>query len=111
MRLPLVIVFSGIFLMMIYVTVRASLQISIWEVWDSFAANPWAVATLYDAYSGFSIFWIWTAWRERTWSARLLWFVLIMGLGNIATSLYLLIQLMRLEPGQPASAILQKRAA
>ena len=61
MKLPLVIVFSGIFLMMIFVTVRASLAISIWEVWDSYAANPWAVATLYDAYSGFSIFWIWVA--------------------------------------------------
>lgn len=111
MKLPLVIVSSGIFLMMIFVTVRASLAISIWDVWDSYAANPWAVATLYDAYSGFSIFWLWVAWRERTWGALLLWLVLIMGLGNIATSLYLLIQLLRLAPDQPASAILGKRAA
>ena len=95
--------------MMIYVTVQASLAISIWDVWDSYAANPWAVATLYDAYSGFSIFWIWVAWREHTWSARLLWFLLIMGLGNIATSFYLLVQLLRLHPDQPASAILGKR--
>lgn len=111
MRLPLVIVFSGIFLLMIFVTVRASLAISILDVWDSYAANPWAVATLYDAYSGFSIFWIWVAWREQTWGARLLWFLLIMALGNIATSLYLLIQLLRLAPDQPASAILGKRIA
>ena len=111
MRLPLVIVFSGIFLAMLYITVKASLQISIWEVWDSYAANPWAVATLYDAYAGFSIFWIWVAWRERGWGARLLWFVLIMSLGNIASSLYLLIQLLQLQPGQPASAILGKRMA
>jgi hypothetical protein len=110
-RVPLVIVFAGIFLMMIYVTVRASLAISIWDVWDSYAANPWAVATLYDAYSGFLIFWLWVAWRERSWAARALWFVLVMALGNIATSLYLLIQLMRLHPDQPASAILQRRSA
>jgi hypothetical protein len=110
-RLPLVIVFTGIFFMMIYVTVRASLAISIWDVWDSYAANPWAVATLYDAYSGFSIFWIWVAWRERTWSARALWFVLIMALGNIATSLYLVIQLLRLLPDQSPSDILNRRTA
>lgn len=111
MRLPLVILFSGIFLVMVYVTVRASLAISIWDVWDSYAANPWAVATLYDAYSGFIIFYVWVAWRERSWGARLLWFVLIMGLGNIATSLYLLAQLLRLAPDQPASAILGRKAA
>jgi hypothetical protein len=111
LRLPLVILFSGIFLVMVYVTVRASLAISIWDVWDSYAANPWAVATLYDAYSGFIIFYVWVAWRERSWGARLLWFVLIMGLGNIATSLYLLAQLLRLAPDQPASAILGRKAA
>jgi hypothetical protein len=111
LRLPLVILFSGIFLVMVYVTVRASLAISIWDVWDSYAANPWAVATLYDAYSGFIIFYVWVAWRERSWRARLLWFVLIMGLGNIATSLYLLAQLLRLAPDQHASAILGRKAA
>ncbi|MEP6963809.1 MAG: DUF1475 family protein, partial [Acidobacteriota bacterium] len=89
MRLPLVILFSGMFLMMIYVTVRAQLAISIWDIWEAYSANPWAIATLYDAYSGFTIFWLWTAYRERTWGARLLWFVLVMALGNIATSFYL----------------------
>jgi hypothetical protein len=34
-----------------------------------------------------------------------------MGLGNIATSFYLLVQLLRLHPDQPASAILGKRTA
>lgn len=111
MKLPLVIVFSSILIMMVFVTVRASMAISIFDVWESYAANPWAVATLYDAYSGFTIFWIWVAWRERSWGNRVLWLVLIMGLGNIATSLYLVLQLLRLSPGQPASAILAKRAA
>ncbi|MEO8096916.1 MAG: DUF1475 family protein [Acidobacteriota bacterium] len=111
MRLPLVILFSGMFLVMVYVTVRAGLAISIWDVWESYAANPWAVATLYDAYSGFTIFWLWVAYRERTWGARALWFVLVMALGNIATSFYLLLQLMRLSPQEPVSNILGKRPA
>lgn len=96
---------------MVYVTVRAGLAISIWDVWESYAANPWAVATLYDAYSGFTIFWLWVAYRERTWGARALWFVLVMALGNIATSFYLLLQLMRLSPQEPVSNILGKRPA
>jgi hypothetical protein len=38
-----------------------------------------------------------------------LWFVLIMGLGNIAMSLYVLIQLVRLRPEEPAEAMLWRR--
>jgi hypothetical protein len=50
------------------------------------------------------------AYRETKLWVKALWFVLIMGLGNIAMSLYVLIQLFRLKPGEPASAILMKRA-
>jgi hypothetical protein len=102
---------AAIFVMMVYVTVRASLQQTIWETWASYSANPWAVATLYDAYSGFTLFWLYTAWRERTWPARILWFVLIMALGNIATAGYLFLQLARLRPDQPVSAVLERRPA
>jgi len=42
------------------------------------------------------------------WS-RVLWFVLIMGLGNIAISLYVLIQLLGLRREEPAEAILWRR--
>lgn len=97
--------------MMVYVTVRASLQQSIFETWDDYAANPWAVATLYDAYSGFTLYWLWVAWRERTVGRAALWFVLIMGLGNIATAAYLFWQLWRLGPNEPASAVLARRPA
>jgi len=37
--------------------------------------------------------------------------VLIACLGNIAMSLYVLIQLFRLKPEEPASAVLLRRAA
>ena len=108
MRSALKLLFGGIFVWMIALTVRTSLQISIWEAWDSFAANPWAVATLYDAYFGFITFWIWVAYKEKTMIARVSWLVLILGLGNIATSLYVLIQLFRLRPEEPVEAVLRR---
>jgi hypothetical protein len=40
-----------------------------------------------------------------------LWFVLIMCLGNIAMSLYVLIQLFRLRPEDKAESILWSRTA
>jgi len=95
---------------MTVVTIRASLAVSLWSAWDTYAANPWAVATLWDAYCGFTIFFCWVCYKERSSAFRILWFVLIMGLGNIATSLYLLLQLSRLGDHEPIEALLRRRA-
>ena len=111
MKLLLKILSAGICLLMIAVTIRASLAISLWASLNSFAGNPWAVATLYDAYSGFTLFWLWVAYRERSWGMRILWLVLIYGLGNIATSFYVFLALWRLKPEEPAYAILERRAS
>ena len=109
MKTALKFLFATIFLWMTVLTIRTSLAVSLWSAWDSFAANPWAVATLYDAYFGFITFWVWVAYKEDTLWSRLLWLVLILGLGNIAMSLYVLIQLFRLRPEQGAEALFDRR--
>jgi hypothetical protein len=63
---------------------------------------------LFDAYFGFLTFYVWVAYKERHWAAKAMWFVLIMGLGNMAMSTYVLIQLFKLRPEQPALAMLQR---
>jgi hypothetical protein len=109
MKLFLKLLFAAIFFWMTVLTIRTSLAVSLRDAWPSYAANPWAVATLYDAYFGFLTFCVWVAYKERPMWSRVLWFVLIMGLGNIAMSFYVLIQLMRLGPAEPAEAILWRR--
>ena len=106
MKTALKLLFGAIFLWMTVLTIRTSLAVSLWSAWDSFAANPWAVATLYDAYFGFITFWVWVAYKENTFWSRLLWLVLILGLGNIALSCYVLIRLVRLRPDQSVEALL-----
>lgn len=108
MKTVLKLLFGAIFLWMTVLTIRTSMTVSLWSAWDSFAANPWAVATLYDAYFGFITFWVWVAYKEGTLWSRLLWLVLILGLGNIAMSLYMLIQLFRLKPEQSVEALLTR---
>ena len=108
MKTVLKFLFGGIFVWMTVLTIRTSLTMSIWEAWDSYAANPWAVATLYDAYFGFLTFYVWVAYKETTLWARVLWLVLILGLGNIGMSLYVLIKLFHLKPDQPAEALLYR---
>jgi len=105
------LLFGFIFVFMVAMTVRTSLQVSLWSALGSFAASPWAMATLYDAYAGFITFFCWLAWRERAVGVKLIWFVLIMTLGNIAMSLYVLIQLFGLKSEESASALFHQKAA
>jgi len=111
MKAFLRILFGLIFVFMTVMTVRTSMQVSLWRAWSSFAASPWSMATLYDAYCGFLTFFCWVAWRERSLGIKILWFVLIMTLGNIAMSLYVLIQLSGLKSEESASALFQQKAA
>jgi len=109
MRRVVAAIAALILVVMLAVTVWASRSVGLFDAWPGFRANPWAIATLVDAYSGFLLFYLYVAWRERSLVARAAWFVLIMGLGNMATAAYLLIQIARLGAGEPTAAILGPR--
>jgi hypothetical protein len=94
------IFFVLILLSMLAVTTVASLDRGVFEAGADLWDDPWFRATLADAYFGFLVVYLWIAYKEGTWGRRVLWFVLLMTLGNIAIAIYLLIQLFRL----PASA-------
>ena len=110
MKTFLKLLFAFIFLWMVVATVRTSMQVSLWDSWRGFSANPWAVATLYDAFAGFITFFIWVVYKERSWGGRILWFILIMCLGNIAMSAYVLRELFRLPASEKVESILWRRA-
>ncbi len=109
MKLLLKLIFGFIFVFMIAMTIRTSLQVPIWQA--SFTGNPWAWATLYDAYFGFITFFCYVAWRERSFARKIVWFILIMLLGNIAMSFYVLLQLFSLKPEETVSALFHPKAA
>ena len=92
MKIALKILFAGILIYMVSMTTWVSLHKSILVSGDEFswAHSPWAVATLFDAYFGFVTFYAWVFYKETSWLARIVWFVAIMGLGNIAMSSYVL---------------------
>lgn len=110
MRIFLKLLFGSILVWMVVATVRTSMEISLWDAWRNFSANPWAVATLYDAYAGFVTFFVWVVYKERAAGGRILWFVLIMCLGNIAVSAYVLRELFRLPESEKVESILWRRA-
>lgn len=109
MKLALGTLFSAIFVTIVSVNLWAASQIGLAEAWPDYKANPWAIATLWDAYLSFTIFYVWVAYREATWLRRAIWFVLVMALGSVTMSLYVLMALARLHPGEPVWAVLTRR--
>lgn len=103
--------FGFIFVFMVTMTIRTSLRVGLIEAMPSYAANPWAIATLYDAYAGFLTFFVWVAYKENALWKKVVWLILILSLGNIAMSFYVLIQLNRLQKDEPAWSILTKQPA
>jgi Protein of unknown function (DUF1475) len=99
------LLFGGILVAMLAVTTWASLDRSVFEA-GNLLEDPWGVATLADAYFGFVTFYAWLAWRERRLAPRVLWFVLIMCLGNMAMASYMLWRLYTLPAGAGVSELL-----
>lgn len=101
---------------LVAVSVWASKQVSIVPAIQELLAqpaagyNPWFVATLFDAYFGFLWFWLWVAYKETTPTARLLWLLLILALGNMAMAAYVLLQLRKLPPDAGVESLLLRRA-
>jgi hypothetical protein len=111
MRAALTGICLAVLLLMLAVTISASLQQNIVDAARRLWPDPWFRATLADAYCGFLFFWLWVAWRERSPARGACWLVLIMALGNIAMAGYLLLQLRRLRPGDGVEALLLRREA
>lgn len=106
MRSLLIALFFLILVAMLTITTVASFERDIVEAGRDLLSDRWFQATLLDAYFGFVTFYVWVAYKERSIWSRILWFVLIMCLGNIAMAIYMLIQLAKLAPSDPVSSIL-----
>lgn len=111
MKTAFKLLFGFIFVFMVVMTIRTSMQVSLWSAMPAFAASPWSMATLYDAYFGFITFFCWLAWRERSLGIKIVWFVAIMALGNIAMSAYVLLQLFALKKEDRVGALFQQKPA
>lgn len=105
------VLFGFIFVSLLAFTSFASTQQPVFE-WQGLVRAPdhwWTIATLMDAYYGFMTCYVWVFWKEQRWMPRLLWFIAIMALGNMAISAYVLRELARLAPDEPVATLLTAR--
>ncbi len=90
--------FAAVIAAMLWVTTWASLHQALGDfVRGPVIRDPWVIATLFDAYFAFLAFYVWVAWKERSVAARVLWFINVMLLGNLAIGAYMLRELFALE--------------
>ncbi|HSH92811.1 MAG TPA: DUF1475 family protein [Roseimicrobium sp.] len=99
-----------VLLAMLAVTGWASSEVALWKMPGEVVRHPWFIATLFDAYFGFLIFYAWLFYKETALAARVGWFVAIMLLGNIAMAVYLLLSLRRLPGNARIEDLLLRRA-
>ena len=92
------ILFSALFVWMCYVVVTTSMESSLFKEWDNLGSIPWMRATLWDFYTNVLVIYIWLCYKEKNIVWKLVWLVLLVTLGSIASCAYVLIQLFRLQP-------------
>jgi hypothetical protein len=101
--------FTVVLVSMLWVTSWASFQCPLFAVPRTVYAHPWFIATMFDAYWGFTTFFVWVAYKQTAWSARFAWFLAIMLLGNIAMSAYCLGELFAAPAGGKLADLLVVR--
>ncbi len=101
--------FSCVLVSMICVTGWASSACALWKTPQVIVLHPWFIATLFDCYFGFLTFYVWLAYKETGWFARLAWLVAILLLGNIVMSGYMLLMLFRLPANATVEHVLLRR--
>lgn len=94
---------------MLAVTGLASLACPLFAIPAPVLGHPWFIATLVDAYWAFITFFVWVAWKEQGAAARLLWFVAIVLLGNMAMAAYFLRELFAIRTSAEISLVFTRR--
>ncbi len=105
----LIIFFFLMLVSIISVTTWASFDQNVMDGFEYLFANRWGVATLFDTYFGFITIYLWIAYKEVTWGRRVLWLVLVLALGSIAFSIYILNQLRLLRNGSLENLLVRNK--
>ena len=108
---PIRLLFLMILILMVGVTIWASLEKNIMEGFNILFQERWGIATLADAYCGFLTFYVWVFYKETGWSARIGWLIAIMIFGNIAMASYVLKTVWKLGPNSKYEDLLLRNSA
>ena len=107
-RLMLLICYVCVVIIMLVVTTWASLERNVLDNGE-LMADRWFVATLADAYLSFLTIYFWICYKEPGLARKVLWFFLVMLLGNLSIGAYFVWQLLRWNPAEGIAGLLLNR--
>jgi hypothetical protein len=96
---------------MSYVVISTSLQSNLFKEWHELGAIPWMRATLWDFYTNTLVIYLWICYKERSLAQRIIWLILLVTLGSIATCAYVFIKLFRLSPDEGWKELFTKQSS
>ena len=94
------VIFSILFVWMCYTVITTSINSNLFKEWDFLGAIPWMRATLWDFYANVLVIFVWVCYKEKTIALKIVWLILLVALGSIASCAFMLIQLFRLKPNE-----------
>ncbi|HVW94834.1 MAG TPA: DUF1475 family protein [Mucilaginibacter sp.] len=94
------IFFSLLFAWMCYQVINTSIHSNLFKEWDFLGAIPWMRATLWDFYANVAVIFLWVCYKEKNIVLSIVWLILLVALGSIASCAYVLIQLFKLKQGE-----------
>lgn len=103
------ILFTALFIWMCYVVITTSMESSLFKEWDFLGGIPWMRATLWDFYANVLVIYIWLCYKEKQLLSKIIWLILLVTLGSIASCAYVLIQLFRLKPSEGLKELFAKQ--
>jgi len=101
--------FSLLFVWMCYQVITTSISSDLFKEWNFLGSIPWMRATLWDFYANVTAIFLWICYKEKSILLRIIWLILLVALGSIATCAYVLIQLFRLKPGEGLKEFFNKQ--
>jgi hypothetical protein len=93
---------------MCYTVITTSAHSNLFQQWDFLGSIPWMRATLWDFYVNTLVIFIWVCYKEKTIGLKIVWLLLLVTLGSIASCAFVLIQLFRIKTGEGLKELFSK---
>jgi hypothetical protein len=103
------ILFSSVLIFMCYEVASTSFESNLFEQWDFLGSIPWMRATLWDFYANVLVIFMWVCYKEKTVAIKIVWLILLVCLGSIASCTYVLIQLFKLKKEEGLKDLFSKQ--
>ena len=100
------ILFAAMSGFMLVLAIATSLASNLFALPEAVVKEPWFLTTLVDFYFNLTILSAWVIYKEKRLWPAVLWILGFVLLGSIVTCLYVLLQLLRLKPGEGLEKVL-----